>query len=507
MYHNYYFINRLSKKLSTILIGATLSECFSQNKNELIFGFKLRNKSSFYIVANLDNQLNLWYFTLTFKRAKKNTIDIFRSIVEKKILAVNQINFDRSFELLLNDDSKLLFQLYGRRSNIVLINESQTPKSFKSKLMPPNDSKSLARNIYIPKLNKESLESLEKTFDDDIKNYLKNNTQYEQLNFNQKKTFIPDFIESLSTNPLFVSSEGIPRITLFDTKNSYLRTDDPIIACNNLYKIFTQKYLIQQKKNEIIRTLNKKHKQAANYIEKSEQKISVLRNRRSLEEIANIIMANLHNIKPNDKEIKVKDLYHENASITIKLKPHISPQNNAEILYRKFKNQKLEINNITENIIAKKIHIQQLDQKIKEIKLVNDLKTLHKLIKKSTKYVNKKALPFTTFSIINYTIYVGRNNKSNDLLTFDYAKKDDLWLHVKDAPGSHVVIKKQGVLPIPKLVIEKAAQLAAYFSKRKTEKIAPVIYTEKKYVRKINGSLPGKVTVMKEQILLIHPKL
>ena len=92
-------------------------------------------------------------------------------------------------------------------------------------------------------------------------------------------------------------------------------------------------------------------------------------------------------------------------------------------------------------------------------------------------------------------------------MTFDYAKKDDLWLHVKDAPGSHVVIKKQGVLPIPKLVIEKAAQLAAYFSKRKTEKIAPVIYTEKKYVRKINGSLPGKVTVMKEQILLIHPKL
>ena len=82
-----------------------------------------------------------------------------------------------------------------------------------------------------------------------------------------------------------------------------------------------------------------------------------------------------------------------------------------------------------------------------------------------------------------------------------------MWLHVKDAPGSHVLIKKQGISPIPKPVIERAAELAAYFSKRKTETIAPVIYTEKKYVRKINGSPPGQVTVMKEQVLLIHPKL
>ena len=124
MYHNYYFIDRLSKKLSTILTGAMLTECFSQNKNELIFVFRLRNKSSFYIIANLDNQLNLWYFPVIFKRAKKNTIDLFQSIIEKKILAINQINFDRSFELLFNDDSTLLFQLYGRRSNIVLINNS-----------------------------------------------------------------------------------------------------------------------------------------------------------------------------------------------------------------------------------------------------------------------------------------------------------------------------------------------------------------------------------------------
>ena len=82
-------------------------------------------------------------------------------------------------------------------------------------------------------------------------------------------------------------------------------------------------------------------------------------------------MANLHNIKPNDRLIKVKDLYHENASITIKLKPRISPQNNAEIFYRKFKNQKLEINNITENITAKNTN-SKIRSKNKDNQTTND---------------------------------------------------------------------------------------------------------------------------------------
>ena len=507
MYHNYYFINRLSKKLSTLLTGAHLTACFSQNKNELIFGFTLFDNNPFYIQANLDSQLNLWCFPEVFNRANKNSVNLFESIIGRKILAVKQIHFDRSFELLLSDHSALLFQMYGRRSNISLINKRKAPQSFKSKLMAPNDSQSLARNIDVTKLNKENLEALEKTFDQDIKNYLKNNTQYEQLNFYEKKAFIPAFIESLNTAHLFISDQGLPKISLFDTETHCFKTDDPIIACNELYKIFTQKYLTQQKKDELTRDLNKKRKQAANYIKKSEEKVSHLRDRRSIEEIAHIIMANLHNINPNDAQIEVPDLYHEGSQITIKLKPQISPQKNAEILYRKSKNQKLEINNITENIAAKKKVIQQLNQKIEAIKLTEDWKALQRLIKTNTLKNPSTTLPFNKFSIADYSIYVGRNNKSNDLLTFDYAKKDDLWLHVKDAPGSHVVIKKQGILVIPKPVIERAAELAAYFSKRKTENMAPVIYTERKYVRKIKGSLPGQVAVMKEKVLLVQPKL
>ena len=507
MYHNYYFINRLSKKLKILLKGAYLTGCFSQNKNELIFSFKLLDNNSFYLQANLDNQLNLWCFPETFSRAKKNSVNLFESIIGKTITGVNQISFDRSFEICLEDNSMLLFQLYGRRSNISLIKKNQDSQSFKSKLVAPNESQSMARKIHLSTLNEETLETLEKTFDQDIKIHLKNNTRYEQLDFNEKKKILPTFIEFLNTTPFFISDKGLPKISLFHTETHCFKTHDPIIACNKLYKIFTQKYLTQQKKDEITRELKKKRKQAANYIKKSEEKISYLKEQRSLKEMAHIIMANLHNINPNDAQIVVKDLYHETAYVTIKLKPQISPQKNAEILYRKSKNQRLEIMNITENIAAKKKRIEQLDQKIEAIQLAKDWKAVERLIKIIPSDRPAIALPFNTFSLANYTIFVGRNNKSNDILTFDYAKKDDLWLHVKDAQGSHVVVKKKGAQPIPKFVIQRAAELAAYFSKRKTENMTPVQYTERKYVRKIKGSPPGQVAVMKEKVLLIQPKL
>jgi len=84
MYHNYYFINRLSKKLSTLLTGAHLTACFSQNKNELIFGFTLLDNNPFYIQANLDSQLNLWCFPEVFNRAKKTVLIFLNQSLGKK---------------------------------------------------------------------------------------------------------------------------------------------------------------------------------------------------------------------------------------------------------------------------------------------------------------------------------------------------------------------------------------------------------------------------------------
>ena len=116
-------------------------------------------------------------------------------------------------------------------------------------------------------------------------------------------------------------------------------------------------------------------------------------------------------------------------------------------------------------------------------------------------------MPYHEFEKSGFKIWVGKNAESNDTLTLKLSFKEDLWLHAKDVAGSHVLIKYQSGKKFPKDVIERAAQLAAYNSKRKTETLAPVVYTPKKYVRKRKGDPPGMVVVERETVIMVEPKL
>jgi len=84
--------------------------------------------------------------------------------------------------------------------------------------------------------------------------------------------------------------------------------------------------------------------------------------------------------------------------------------------------------------------------------------------------------------------------------------KDDLWLHAKDVAGSHVLIKQQAGKHVPPSVKEKAASLAAFYSKRKTDTLCPVIITARKYVRKSKDMVAGQVIVEKEEVILVEPQ-
>jgi predicted ribosome quality control (RQC) complex YloA/Tae2 family protein len=120
---------------------------------------------------------------------------------------------------------------------------------------------------------------------------------------------------------------------------------------------------------------------------------------------------------------------------------------------------------------------------------------------------NVKAPPYHTFEFKGFQIWVGKNAEANDELTLMHTYKEDLWLHAKDVAGSHVIIKHQSGKNFPKDVIERAAQLAAYNSKRKTESLCPVAVTPKKFVRKRKGDPAGMVVVEKEEVILVEPKL
>jgi predicted ribosome quality control (RQC) complex YloA/Tae2 family protein len=145
-------------------------------------------------------------------------------------------------------------------------------------------------------------------------------------------------------------------------------------------------------------------------------------------------------------------------------------------------------------------------QLVTQCESIRDLKeiwnTLGSKIKSKS---DQTVLPYHDKEIMGYKILVGKNAKSNDLLLNTYSRKEDLWLHVKDAPGSHVIIKYQAGKPFSNELIEKAAEIAAYHSKRKSESLVPVSYTPRKFVRKRKGDPPGMAVVEKEKVILVEP--
>ena len=98
-------------------------------------------------------------------------------------------------------------------------------------------------------------------------------------------------------------------------------------------------------------------------------------------------------------------------------------------------------------------------------------------------------------------------NAENDDLTFRHAAPTDTWLHAQSVPGSHVVLKSPGGAAPPARILEAAASIAAHFSKAKHSGLVPVVYTQRKYVRKFRGAKPGQVKCEREKTMMVEPRL
>jgi predicted ribosome quality control (RQC) complex YloA/Tae2 family protein len=116
-----------------------------------------------------------------------------------------------------------------------------------------------------------------------------------------------------------------------------------------------------------------------------------------------------------------------------------------------------------------------------------------------------KSAPLRVVTEDNFVIWAGRNSRQNEAVTFDKGRDQDLWLHARDVPGAHVIVKYDG-RQIPDSIIEQAASLAAYYSANRGESRAPVDVTRCKYVKKIKGAGPGMVTYRNEATRLVAPR-
>jgi predicted ribosome quality control (RQC) complex YloA/Tae2 family protein len=144
-------------------------------------------------------------------------------------------------------------------------------------------------------------------------------------------------------------------------------------------------------------------------------------------------------------------------------------------------------------------------KKLHELEQAEQFKSIKHLVNETQKKQDETDLPYKKFTFEGYDILVGKHAESNEKILNYFSDKNDTWLHAKDVSGSHVLIKMKGRDKLPENVLEKAASLAAYYSKNRNQDLVTVMYTPRKYVRKIKGADKGKVTVSQEKTILVKP--
>jgi predicted ribosome quality control (RQC) complex YloA/Tae2 family protein len=498
-------------------MGYSPEACFSQNKDELIIAFT-KGPAEFWIRADLKNQFSCLGFPNDFRRARKNSADIFPEIIGRIVTGIQTYAHERAISIILDHKINLLFKLFGNFSNALLYEEDRCINVFKHDAGDENKIKPGVLDRMI-KLNEDSntytldkLREMIPSFDKNILAYLESKGFNDTLDLTTRKNMINDTL-ALLNNPLFYiyPVKDTLKFSLLPAVAEAKHFTDPINALNYFYPEYHKIYWLNKEKGTLIRILRKQIKKSNSYIKKSREKLQNLRIGGDYKQYGDIIMANLHTIQPGTDSVELFDFYN-NENVFIKLKANLSPQKNAENYYRKAKNQKIEIQTLEKNIQGRISQDQQLNEFIEIIENHNDLKQLkifasrNGLSKKKNEAEAQKPI-FKAYEYMDFQILVGRNARNNDELTFNYGHKEDLWLHAKDVKGSHVLIKYQSGKNFPRPVIQVAAQLAAYYSSNKNSNTCPVIFTPRKFVRKSKGLPAGAVFVDKEDIIFVKPSV
>ncbi|MEM6260982.1 MAG: NFACT RNA binding domain-containing protein [Bacteroidota bacterium] len=527
MHIHHITLAHLAAHLNATHLGERLERCFSQNKQELVVEFE-----QLILRIGCNTPLSYVVSVGAFGMARKNVVTLFTQLQGLALKDVRVVPFDRILIFTLESEWEMVLKMYGNRSNILLLHAGEVKELFRSDiatdwefeetngpsqpevaLEPPEayDLKSIQAHL------RKISPIYDRHFAQGVLRQMKQGANWTDAwkKVREEAIFETFFICREATRIRFLA---LPPIQSDDciAITGVVPALKAFLSAQFQYDGYRKRYA--KVKKELEKPVQKFQKVFASY----RQNIDQLKTERNPEEIGHILMANLHAIPPDTAKIELEDFY-TGGKLLVKLKPRLSPQENAKRYYDKHKQRKSKITYLEsqlEDIEAKLNEATGKLVKFEELPVPTDLpfddggfdarqlrayKKEMDALYKEQEAEQEKRFPFRTFSRENWQIFVGLNAKNNDLLSFKFANKEDLWLHAKDVSGSHVVIKQRPGHPVPETVLEYAAGLAAYYSKRKNDGLVPVIYTPRKYIRKRKGDPPGLVAVDREQVIMAEP--
>ncbi|MCR8848584.1 NFACT family protein [Rossellomorea sp. SC111] len=274
---------------------------------------------------------------------------------------------------------------------------------------------------------------------------------------------------------------------------------------------------VKQQGNDLERFIRNERDKNVNKITKLEQTLEDAQQADRYQLLGELLTSNLYAVERGMTEVSVVNYYDENGeSITIPLNPQKSPSDNAQNYFSRYQKAKNAIKIVHEQIEKAEEEIVYLEQLLQQLESAStkDVEEIREELEEEgylrVRKQAKKKKANTKPVLEHYTstdgtqILVGKNNKQNDYLTNRVAGRDEIWLHTKDIPGSHVVIKSHK--PSDE-TIKEAANIAAYFSKARESSSVPVDFTEVKQVKKPKGAKPGFVIYEGQQTVYVTPDL
>lgn len=238
-----------------------------------------------------------------------------------------------------------------------------------------------------------------------------------------------------------------------------------------------------------------------------------------------ILTANLHMVKAGESEVSLTN-YYDGSDIRIPLDIKYPPAKNAQNYFKRYgksktalKEKRVQLDDTQKeidylesvlNFIDEAAEIATIDSIRDELIEQSYIRNRRNPGRKKKKPVKPEPIRYTIYEDdAPYEILVGKNNTENDYLTFKLAAKNDIWMHAKDIPGSHLILRTGGIAPdkLPSSVIKRAASIAAYHSKGKSSDNVPIDYCPAKFVKKPGGAKPGYVIFTHNRTLYAKPNL
>ncbi|MDY4345522.1 NFACT RNA binding domain-containing protein [Streptococcus sp. BJSWXB6CM1] len=535
-----FFLHHMVEELRTELLNGRIQKINQPFEQELVLQIRSNRKSHRLLLSAhpVFGRIQLTESTFENPAQPSTFIMVLRKYLQGAVIeSIEQIENDRIVEITVSNKNEigdhiqatLIIEIMGKHSNILLVDKSShkilevikhigfSQNSYRTLLpgatyiAPPSTE---ALNPFTVK--DEKLFEILQTQDLTAKNLQK---LFQGLGRDTATELERQLVsDKLATFRNFFGQETNPCLTdkSFSCVPFSSKTTENFDSLSQLldvyYKDKAERDRVKQQASELIRRVENELHKNRQKLKKQEKELQATENAEEFRQKGELLTTFLHQV-PNDQDQVVLDNYYTNQPITITLDKALTPSQNAQKYFKRYQKLKEAVKYLTELIEETKstiLYLESVETVLNQAGLDEIAEIREELIqtgfirRRQREKIQKRQKPEQYLASDGKTIiYVGRNNLQNEELTFKMARKEELWFHAKDIPGSHVVIS--GNLNPTDEVKTDAAELAAYFSKGRLSNLVQVDMIEVKKLNKPTGGKPGFVTYTGQKTLRVTP--